>query len=187
MALHASVLTSRPRPGTHGRTGLAAAETAPRLVLRPYRPGDRFAVQAMADDLSQTTLYGRFLVGVPTLPATYVDRLHAGCTAPDAVIVAALGPFVVGVGELVVQPTALPRGELALLVRDGYQRRGIGHALAERLVQHARHYGVAVLAAEALSGSRAIRSLVRRLFPRATAVHNGATTHYEMDLRDLRR
>ena len=92
-----------------------------------------------------------------------------------------------GVGELVVQPTALPRGELALLVRDGYQRRGIGRALAERLVQHARHYGVAVLEAEALSGSRAMRSLVRRHFPGATAVHNGPTTHYEMDLRDLRR
>jgi GNAT superfamily N-acetyltransferase len=178
MALPTSAVTSRalPRP--------APASTA--LVLRPYRPGDRFAVQAMADDLSPATLYARFLVGVPTLPKAYVERLDTGGLAPDAVLLALVGPFVAGVGELVVQPRDRRRGELALLVRDGYQRRGIGSALVERLVRHAGHHGLAVLEAEALAGSRAIRALVRRHFPRATATQSGPTTHYEMDLGDLR-
>jgi RimJ/RimL family protein N-acetyltransferase len=188
MALPTSAVPSRARTGPPRPTAVPpkAVPATASLVLRAYRPGDRFAVQAMADDLSPTTLYARFLVGVPTLPKAYVERLDTGAHAPDAVLLAVVGPFVVGVGELVVQPRDPRRGELALLVRDGYQRRGIGFALAERLVRHACHHGLAVLEAEALSGSRAIRALVRRHFPGATATPSGPTTHYELDLGDLR-
>ena len=152
------------------------------VAVRTYQPRDLPLVAAMSEGLSPESLYGRFFTGYPRLPAAYLDRLDRGLDHPSTVLLAVQDAVVVGVGELIATSIQPAHAELSLLVRDTHQRRGIGLRLAERLIEHAQATGVAVVGADVLSANRAVRSLLRKLYPTAAAVMTGTTTRYELHL-----
>jgi GNAT superfamily N-acetyltransferase len=69
-------------------------------------------------------------------------------------------------GEIVAMATLIAEGELgevALLVEDGWQRRGIGTALLRRLLGHAERRGFAALTAHAAADDAAMLRTLHRL------------------------
>ena len=80
---------------------------------------------------------------------------------------------IVGVGRYAMGHGGGTVADLALAVADAWQRRGIGHALAARLVERARANEMTALTGSTLAGNRAARALLDRLGFRVRSVSAG--------------
>jgi acetyl coenzyme A synthetase (ADP forming)-like protein len=127
--------------------------------VRPIRPSDAEAIQALHHRLSADTVYLRFFSVLPKLsPAMlakfvnvdYVDRMA---------LVAELGDDVIGVARydrLPIQAghTGGAEAEVAFTVDDAHQGRGIGTILLEHLSAAAKHAGISRFVADTLPQNR---------------------------------
>jgi GNAT superfamily N-acetyltransferase len=132
------------------------------LTVRRAQPADLPAVRAMHARCSPDTLHRRYLSGTTGPTDAQLARLLAparGC----ALVVAAPGAFadrVVAMANLIGEGL---QAELALLVEDGWQRRGIGTALLRRAVSIATESGYEALAVHVQAQNVAMLRTLRRL------------------------
>jgi GNAT superfamily N-acetyltransferase len=131
--------------------------------MRPIEPDDKALLAAGVGRLSPESAYGRFLTGKSRLtPAelrylTEIDhRDHIAFLVLDE-----LGDLV-AVGRIVRDARRADTGEIALVVADCWQRRGIGRVLANRLTQA---MGVARVSGTMLATNRAAYAIMRGLGP----------------------
>jgi acetyltransferase len=140
-----------------------------RVVIRPVLPQDAALTQAMVGGLSDASRYLRFLAPVRQLPAAWLERF----TQVDYRQQMALIAETVVDGEIAIiaearyvstedagQAEGMP--ELALLVADAWQRRGLGQRMLTALIGHARRLSLAALKAEVLSTNNAMLKVLRR-------------------------
>lgn len=146
------------------------------LAVRQAGPADLPAVRAMHARCSPTTLQRRYLSGTTGPTDAQLARLLAparGC----ALVVAAPGAFadrVVAVANLIGEGL---QAELALLVEDAWQRRGIGTALLRRAVSIAEEDGFEALVIHTEAQNAAMVRTMRRLAgPRQTETDAGVLT-----------
>ena len=132
------------------------------LHIRPLRRGEDLPIRQLYENLSPDTRYLRFFSPMPRLPdavlrlMSCVDyrrrvALLAELDTPDGVQVVALGNFAA---------MDLNTAEVALVVADRWQRRGIGTALASKLLLAAEARGFERFVAYMLHGNAAIRKLL---------------------------
>jgi GNAT superfamily N-acetyltransferase len=145
-----------------------------------YRRGsarDRAALAQLLSGLSPESAYSRFQTVLGSGPSPAVlDAL-----LPDGVrggaVLAWDGDDLVAHGVWVrVGPSRA--AELALVVTDSHQRRGIGAELAERLVAAAGARGIERIEAFSESGNRAVARMVARGAPDADRDRDGVTVSY---------
>lgn len=142
MAVSASTL--RPRPLVcNGRT----------IVLRPIRATDADLLIEFHDRLSAQTRYLRFFGPKPRLTPREAHYLAVVDFESRFAIVACDREDgeerIVAVGRF---DLAGPRtAEAAIVVRDDFQRKGLGTAISERLFEIARARGVASMSGEILA------------------------------------
>ncbi|GAB3694269.1 GNAT family N-acetyltransferase [Saccharopolyspora tripterygii] len=98
----------------------------------------------------------------------------------------ALGPDgqVVGMGNLMYDGDS---GELALLVRDDWQRRGVGAALAEGIAEQAADMGIATLTAQTHVDNTAIARTLRRAGMKLVGAPEPGEWSWTRDLAALAR
>lgn len=120
--------------------------------IRRTQPGDGPAVRSLLTRCSAETLRDRFLslVPVPEAPdaesaQVLTDLLIGERTNRDATYVALVKGDIVGVGEL--RDGGDASAEVAFLIEDAHQGRGIGTAFVRRLAADARDGGTDVLTA----------------------------------------
>jgi GNAT superfamily N-acetyltransferase len=118
------------------------------IRLRPLSDVDGPALLELLDRCSAPTLYERFFTGTPDAARRHVRTL---LTDPDGYTVVAERFGMAGFGSLFFDGP--DEAEIALLVADGYQGRGIGTALAEHLCRYAAGRGTARLRLTALAGN----------------------------------
>jgi acyl-CoA synthetase (NDP forming)/RimJ/RimL family protein N-acetyltransferase len=117
--------------------------------LRPIRASDAEAIVALHSRFSDRTRYLRYFSPYPRIPARDLKRFtevdHAGREA----LVAALGSDLIAVGryEQLAQPDT---AEVAFVVEDAHQGRGIASVMLEHLAQAAREEGITHFVAEIL-------------------------------------
>jgi L-amino acid N-acyltransferase YncA len=128
------------------------------VAIRLARPDDESAIVAMHARCSAMTRYRRFLSGTPTVPEVVLQRLVHGDGVEHLALVATAGESVVGVASC--HRFAPAAAELAIVVEDAYQGRGVGVALVARLAALASDRGVDTLVARTLSDNRGIRRLL---------------------------
>lgn len=154
---------------TSGVRWVVALAGGDEIEIRPGTESDAPAVAAMFDRCSTGSLRSRFLVGRPGgrlggPPHGRPDgrrMVRMANEYPAATLVAISGTgLVVGIGTLGFDG---PDAELALLVEDAAQRRGIGTALARRLVGLAASTGAVVLHAHAYRDNAAMIRTFDRL------------------------
>ena len=151
------------------------------IQIRPVTPADRAGVAALFSRLSSESRYRRFLAPKRELTErelvffTDVDHLmHEALAAIDQ-----RDGSVVGVARY-VQYIDRPRvAAVAFEVADERQRLGIGMALAQRLLDRARHNGFDRLSATTRWENIPARALLRHLGFRARVSEGG---EIELDL-----
>ncbi|MGV9774776.1 N-acetyltransferase family protein [Streptosporangium sp. NPDC003464] len=159
------------------RTQLAWAHHGP----SPAVPGDGVEIRpARADDEERIR---RFLAGLS--PRTQTQRFFTRITRPSASLVRALlavderrDALLAVRGEAVVGHAMSFKGdatdiEIALVVADEWQGRGVGSRLARRLLRRASVGGARTLGMDVLGDNRKVLSMVRRAWPEATMRASG--------------
>ncbi|MFD8753532.1 GNAT family N-acetyltransferase [Kitasatospora sp. NPDC059577] len=152
----------RPEPGRHHPAPEAPSRLSlpdgTGLLLRPAGPADKAAALAMHGRCSPAALRLRYHGPVRDADR-YLDHLlnprHGHSlvvTAPDGRVLA-LGHLMWDDGE----------AELAVLVEDGWQRRGLGLALLRRLVVAARAAGIGTVYAVTQCANAGLIAAMRRL------------------------
>ncbi|RAG83872.1 hypothetical protein DN069_19905 [Streptacidiphilus pinicola] len=149
--------------------------------IAEIHPGDRADVHQLFAACSGESVQHRFRARLPAFPARHLDELLAGPPEiHDALTVrAGAGRELVALGSLAVPygPHDGHTAELALLVADAWQRRGLGRALAAALVARAARRGVTRIVAEVEHGrGRLLTAVGRGLTPVSRTAHRDGLT-----------
>jgi GNAT superfamily N-acetyltransferase len=148
-----------------------------RLRIRPAGPCDRERVAALLRGLSGESAYRRFQTGIGAEPSrTLVDALLPAALRGGALL-AFEGERLVAHG-LWVRLGAAPAAEIALVVSDDRQGRGIGTRLAHALVAELTARGIERVEVFASATNEAVTRMVARQAPDAVRERDGATVTY---------
>jgi GNAT superfamily N-acetyltransferase len=151
--------------------------------IRVATAADRDALGDFLSRLSAESSYQRFLTGGPTgaptrrlLAALLPERSRGGA------LLAFLGDELVGHG-LWIRVGGASVAEIAIVVADAYQRRGIGTALASAVTDDLVAHGVADIEVFSGSENRAVARMVARAAPDARRELDGPTTTWTFRAR----
>ena len=142
-----------------------------RVAIRPIRPEDEPLMVAFHEGLSGRSVYMRYFESLSFAARTKHERLLRICfTNPEreTVLVAVhtdpstSAQRILAVGRL-SKLSDNKTAEIAALVTDDYQGRGLGTELLKRLVQVAPSQGIHRITAEMLRDNTLMQSLAKRL------------------------
>jgi GNAT superfamily N-acetyltransferase len=153
---------------------------APSVRIRPYEIGDADQVDAMSAMLSQRSLYDRFFAGTPWLPPQYLAALARVDHDDREALLAFSGDVVVGVAEYVRDRNSPDRADLAVLVADSWQRRGVGRRMVTKLAGLAASRGIAHFKADALLTNRSALAAIASLWPDARSYRDGTASCFTL-------
>ena len=123
------------------------------LRFRPIRDTDAGAMTAFHETLSPRSVYRRFFFAHPRLSPGEVERFtHVDYVDRMAFVVLDEGR-IVGVGRY-ERLEGTDEAEVAFVVTDAYQRRGVGALLLDHLAEVARNHGLHRFSAQTLSENR---------------------------------
>jgi GNAT superfamily N-acetyltransferase len=149
-----------------------------------YRRGssrDRAALAGLLRGLSADSAYSRFQTALgPEPPPMVLDALLPDGRRGEALL-AWDGCDLVGHG-LWVRSGQSDAAEVALVVTDGHQRRGIGTVLADRLVVAAAARGIERIEVFSEAGNLAVARMLARRVPTADRDRDGWTVSYSFAL-----
>ena len=128
--------------------------------VRPITADDADRLRAFHDRLSPETVYNRFFSMVRTLPARDVERFTTVDHDERAAMVALLRDEIVGVVRYSRYP-GTHDAEVAVVVTDAHQGRGLGALLLEHLEAAARERGVERFIADVLPSNRRMLAVFR--------------------------
>jgi acetyltransferase len=140
------------------------------VEIRPIRPEDESLMISFHRGLSERSVYMRYFESLSLAARTAHQRLERICFADperQTVLVATLlaprdgEERIVAVGRLSkLQDSAV--AEVALLVSDEFQGRGLGTELLHRLIESARNRGITRLTGEMLRDNTAMQRLLKK-------------------------
>jgi RimJ/RimL family protein N-acetyltransferase len=136
-----------------------------RLHIRPIRPEDAPRLIAFYDRLSRHTAYQRFFSAMRRLPPDWARMLATVDYQRRLALVAERGQPDASEIEAVAryEPTDDPGTvEVAFVVQDGYQGRGLGVVLLGRLLDAAHARGIRRFRAFVLGDNRVMLDLLAR-------------------------
>ena len=123
-----------------------------RVEIRALRPSDRSALEAAVDRTSPLSLYRRFFavrtVFTEEQASYFVDIDFKKHVALVAVVDEGAGSSIAGGGRYVL--VGSDKAEIAFMIVDAYQGRGIGTMLLRHLVAIAKDAGIRQFVAEVL-------------------------------------
>jgi GNAT superfamily N-acetyltransferase len=137
----------------------------PAWTARIAAASDRDPLERMFDRCSAETVYRRFFGRLREFPRGYLAGAIAGDPGRhDAVVVRLTSNgAAVALASLVGDPEDPEQAELAVLVEDAWQRRGVGAAMVEILLRRARARGVKRIVVSVLPGRTDLLQALRRL------------------------
>lgn len=145
--------------------------------IRPIRADDAEQIRALHSRLSPQSIYFRFFSPLPKLPEAQLHRLVEVDYRDRFALVAELDGAVVAVAryDRVKDPHS---AEVAFVVEDQHQGRGLATVMLEHLAAVARSHGIDRFEAETLPDNRAMMDVFR---------HAGfeVTSHFEGGVIDV--
>jgi len=154
------------------------------IDFRPTHPTDEPRMKDLFYDLSQQTVYYRFMRAMKSLPEKtllnmiFVD--HRNDVAIVGTVPEASGEEIIAVGRYYLDPKT-NRAEVAFTVRDGWQNRGIGSFLLKMLTTIARRNGIGGFTAEVLRENKAMQAVFNRSGLKVESRVEGDVFHFDLD------
>jgi GNAT superfamily N-acetyltransferase len=132
------------------------------IVFRPVHPTDEQKMRDLIYDLSQETVYYRFMTRAKKFPhreiQDYVYIDHRKDVAIVGTVPEAHGEEIVAVGRYFLDEQS-NRAEVAFVVRDKWQGKHIGRFLFRHLAQIAKRNGISGFTAEVLRENRRMQAI----------------------------
>ncbi|MGR7026539.1 bifunctional acetate--CoA ligase family protein/GNAT family N-acetyltransferase [Geodermatophilus sp. URMC 62] len=138
-----------PRPPAHWEADIIAADGGT-VHLRPICPEDADGLVGLMERSSDQTRYYRFFGPMKRLSEKDLHRFTHVDHADRVAFVLLLGDQLIGVGRYDRYPDTTD-AEIAFLVEDAHQGRGLGSVLLEHLAAAARERGLTRFVAEVLT------------------------------------
>jgi acyl-CoA synthetase (NDP forming)/RimJ/RimL family protein N-acetyltransferase len=149
--------------------------------LRPVRPEDADAVRAMHGRLSQESVENRFSESTERVLERDLDTVLAADHDRLVVLVATLGDQVIG-ASYYHRSGAGDEAEVAFLIEDAHQGRGLGSIVLEHLAAIARESGVRRFTADVRPGNRAMTGVFREAGFDVEAEFEGGSVRLRMSV-----
>ncbi|GHE45063.1 GNAT family N-acetyltransferase [Streptosporangium violaceochromogenes] len=128
--------------------------------VRPIRIADAGRLRAFYSRLSDETIYFRFFGPRPRLSERDIDRFTNVDYVDRVALIATIGTEMVAViGYDRVDPE---EAEVAFLVEDAHQGRGVASVLLEHLAETAREQGITRFVADVLPTNRKMTAVLRQ-------------------------
>lgn len=120
------------------------------IIIRPIRPDDAPRLQAFFAQLSQATIYDRFMGYRKALPDQEARHLASLDYDSQMALVATKSKAhgeesIIGVAHYYVLEDDPSCAEFAVVISDAYQRQGLGTHLMIRLMEYAQKHGIRTL------------------------------------------
>jgi acyl-CoA hydrolase/RimJ/RimL family protein N-acetyltransferase len=165
------------------RTAYLTAEGA-QISFRPIHPTDMPLMQDMFYELSQQTVYYRFLSQIRYSPHKQIQNFVFVDHRREVVIVGTLpeahGEDIIAMGSYYLdEETNL--AEVAFIVRDDWQRKGIGTFMLRYLTTVARRNGIRGFTAEVLAQNRAMQAVLQKSGCKLDTRLQGGVLSYRLD------
>ena len=130
--------------------------------VRPIRPDDAERLRRLHSRLSAETIYLRFFSPIPSLSDAMVQRFVNVDYINRLALVAQLEDDIIGVARYDRLSAPLDdEAEVAFVIDDAHQGRGLGTLLLEHLAAAARENGVREFVAETLPGNNRMLRVFR--------------------------
>ncbi|MGC8487632.1 MAG: GNAT family N-acetyltransferase [Clostridia bacterium] len=178
-------MSSLLEPQYRAASGKVVLRTGESAEIRPLRPDDGELLERFISAQPEGAWAFRFLGAL--CPEHILDALmRAG--SPDGVSLAivhesATGPELLAVGSFARLPDDPAAGEAAVIVDDGWRRRGVGTVLIERITLVAIRHGYTRLVAVLHAENRAMLEVLRNIgFPYTVARIASAPTELQVEL-----
>ena len=136
---------------THWEADVVLRDGRP-VRLRPIRSDDKDRLTQFHSGLSAQSIYYRYFAPYPQLTDKDLNRFTTVDYVDRMAFVALMNDQIVGVGRY--DRTLNDEAEVAFIIRDDQQGRGLGSVLLEHLASAARERGIARFVAEVLPENR---------------------------------
>ncbi|MCS7336749.1 MAG: GNAT family N-acetyltransferase [Verrucomicrobiae bacterium] len=154
------------------------------IVFRPIHPTDEPLMRELFYALSQQTIYYRFMSNIRVVPRrqiqdfVYID--HRNEVALVGTIPAAHGEDIIALGNYYLDPKT-NRAEVAFVVHDKWQRKGIGTFLLQQLIRIARRNGIRGFTAEVLAENKGMQAVFAKSNCKISTRFDGRVYSYILD------
>ncbi len=154
------------------------------ISFRPIHPTDEPATRDLFYSLSQETVYYRYMSHMKRIPRkqmqnfVYVD--HRNEVAIVGTVPEASGDEIIAIGRYYLDQKS-NRAEVAFVVRDDWQNKGIGSFILKHLTNIAKRNGIAGFTAEVMRDNKPMQSVVNRSGLKVRSKLTDGVYHFEMD------
>lgn len=135
------------------------------VTFRPIHPTDEPGIRDLFYGVSAETLYKRFMSRMKWISReqvqdfVYID--HRTEVAIVGTLPEAYGEDIIAVGRYILEPHT-NRAEVAFIVDDAWQNRGLGKFLLRHLITIAKRNGIAGFTAEVLRDNKAMMAVFQK-------------------------
>ncbi|HWN63740.1 MAG TPA: GNAT family N-acetyltransferase [Streptosporangiaceae bacterium] len=188
-------IKSRSAPGPEGwRTGVTAVTTAeewpmtgPGPLIRPMTPADRSALADFPNRVSAGSAIFRFHGSVTVLTDKTLNLLLDLADGQREAITAVDDRGIAGVARFARDDLDPASAEVAILVADEWQHRGLARQLLRPLAERARSAGIERFRAEIQADNTVARRFFLGLTPTARERHSNGDVVVLIDVAELLR
>ncbi len=152
------------------------------LFFKPASPNDIPAVASFMKRISKESLRMRFMASVSEIPEKVISELCSGDFTQNGCLLAIIGddePKVVGLGNYISMGNGRS-AEVAFLIEDSFQGKGIGTLLLERLSGLAAANGFVELEAEVLPDNQPMINVMKSSGFENHQLWDSDTVHIEL-------
>jgi GNAT superfamily N-acetyltransferase len=151
------------------RADLVELDDGSVVAIRPVEPADAYALLRMFDRLSPESIYHRFFSPMPRPRRAALLHLAGLDHELHEALVATMGREIVAVARYDARRHETD-AEVAVIVDDEWQDRGLGTRLLHRLARLGARRGLVAFRATVLGDNRRALPFLRRLSPDAEVV-----------------
>jgi GNAT superfamily N-acetyltransferase len=159
-------------------------EDGRQLEFRPIHPTDEPRMRELFYALSQETIYYRFMSRMERIPRKQIQNFvyidHRSEFTIVGTVPEAHGEDIVAVGAYYLDPRT-NRAEVAFVVRDQWQNRGIGKFLLRYLTTVARRNGISGFTAEVLRENKAMQYVMQNSGLNVHSHLSEGVYHFDLD------
>ena len=154
------------------------------ISFRAMDPTDEPRTRDLFYSLSQETVYYRYMSHMKRIPRkqlqnfVYID--HRNEVAIVGTVPEAHGEEIIAIGRYYLDQKT-NRAEVAFVVRDDWQRRGIGSFIMKHLANIAKRNGIAGFTAEVMRDNKAMQAVINKSGMKVHSKLNEGVFHFEMD------